>query len=84
MTGRRFEKVTTKDHEGRKRTVLLEIAGESDAWLIGEEVEKEGSRLGHYDKDGALVTRTHMIDKGTILCRKSMVMNNHYGELEEA
>jgi hypothetical protein len=63
-----------------QRPVLLEVTSESDKWLTGYEVNREGERIEPKGAD----ERLHLIAKDTIARRDPLRMNFHYGELEEA
>lgn len=63
----------------RPASILLEVATESEKFLSGYEVNREGERIfrpGKYDE------RLHVIDKAVITQRTQMRMNTTYGELE--
>jgi hypothetical protein len=68
-----FERFTTEDHAGTRRTVILELTSNGPKWVQGYAVTKEGSRLDRF----------HIIDTATITRRRVMVMDNHYGELRD-
>ncbi len=57
----------------RPFTVLVEVVSESDRFLVGYEV----------NRDGELDERLHLIEKSLIRRRTPMRMNLHYGWLEE-
>lgn len=78
-----FARLTTVDHAGKRETLTVEILGEGPAWLVAKKVNHEGEDCeSRYDGD-TLVSVTRLIDVGTIVKRVPLVMNNHYGELEE-
>ena len=56
----------------RRRTLYIEITKESDGWLTGQELDKEGNW------DGVI----QIIDTSCIVKRTPVEMNLHYGEFE--
>ncbi|KKN86866.1 hypothetical protein LCGC14_0264280 [marine sediment metagenome] len=69
-----YMRVSTKDYTGRRRRLILLVTKDSDRWLAGWKADKNGDRTDDF----------HLIDKSAITKRTMLVMNNHYGELEEA
>ncbi len=67
-----YERISTKDYTGKRRTILLLVQAEGAIFLKGEQVDKHGERVDHI----------HYIDKGAITKRTPLTMNNTYGELE--
>jgi len=77
---RRYEQIVTRDHADQVMSVILEIKSETDRWLVGVELDTDGTiKSGRgYDE------RVHVIDVGTITRRTPLVMNNHYARFEKA
>lgn len=68
-----YARVSLKEWNGSKSTILLQITKETDTWLSGWKANKYGDRTEHF----------HLIDKITITKRTPLKMNLHYGWLEE-
>lgn len=69
-----YERISIRDYNGKRSTILIRITSEFDAWVSGWKVLKDGDRTEYF----------HLIDKSAITKRVPMKMNNHYGELEIA
>lgn len=74
-----YTRVTTVDHAGTIRTVTLQIAEDSPKWLLGVRVNSQGGFVAGKGVD----EEVHLIDQSTVTQRVPLVMNLHYGLLEE-
>ena len=84
MTPKRYERITLKrgaasNYTGATR-FYLEVTGESDTFLSGYEVGKDGGRIWGAKFD----ERLRLIDKSIIDCQTPQVMNNFYAQLQDA
>lgn len=74
-----YTRVTTVDHAGTIRTVTLRIDENGPKWLLGVRVNSEGGFISGKGFD----QQVHLIDQSTVTKRVPLVMNLHYGMLEE-
>lgn len=73
---RTYERITGRDHVGRRYTVILRDVTESGIFVCGDEVDVEGQLV---ERGGAL--QRHLIHRDTITRRTPLVMSNKYGRL---
>ena len=68
-----IERVTILPYKARRRSsIYIEIRRETDEWISGMELTKDGDRTD----------KLHLIDKSAITKRMPVKMNLHYGILE--
>ena len=81
MTGPRirYERVRIGGPGVEPRTLLLQVLSESDAFLLGIEVDLEGDEVTSPGCD----ERRHLIDKAAVRRRTPLVMDRLYGVLVE-
>lgn len=69
----KVERIRVAPVNGPRRTMYIAIEKETDAWLTGKELDREG------DWHGTI----QIIDKSCLVKRTPVEMNIHYGVFEE-
>ena len=75
----RFARVRFQEN-GKKRTALLENTETVNGYLVGREVNNEGSPIAPRGAD----ERIRMIHTDTVISVTALRQNRHYGTLEDA
>lgn len=76
---KRYERITfIEKPKNSPQSIILEITKETDVFLCGIEIDREGDEIRRGKVD---VTR-HLISKDMIAKRVELVMNNTFGMLE--
>jgi hypothetical protein len=79
-----YARISTKDHTGKRSTVLLEILSESDTAIFGQQVDNHGVKVGKWDEEQqAWVETQWLIFTETVTKRVPMEQDLHYGGLKE-
>ena len=68
----KVERIRIAPVNGPRRTLYIEINKETDGWLTGKQLGREGDWGGNI----------HIIDKSCIVKRTPVEMNLYYGEFE--
>lgn len=74
----RYERVNFVDEGNKARSVMLRVLSDTDRFLTGYEVDRDGEEISGRDFD----RRTRIIDKTLIRKRMEYVMDLTYGTLK--